>query len=393
MSKIAIIGGGASGLLSACKINCAIVILESNDRVGKKILQTGNGRCNLTNTIINPTDYFSDDSDAVAKILGNAPYDDIKTLFDDLGLLTRCEDGKIYPLSNQASSVLDLLRYSADDNGVITKCNFSVESIKKTKSGFVIKSANGDSETADKVILACGGMASSKISGYNLAKSLGHTIITPSPALVPVKLKSDIPKSLKGIRAKAKVTLANKSKVIASESGEIQFTDYGISGIAIMQLSRYYSKGCTITIDFAENYSESEILALLQKSVKKNRLLEDLLLGITVKRIGMKITKSVVNYSMTEPCSILNQEELLQIAKKIKAYEFETEALMGFDSAQVTRGGIPLAEINPYTMESKSCKDLYILGEMLNCDGRCGGYNLSWAWLTAIRVADAINKG
>ncbi len=397
--RIAIIGGGASGLAAACAINkgADITIYERNDRVGKKLLSTGNGRCNLLNTNISEKQIKSSDGQSVSDILGTSPASEVMTFFENLGLLMRLEDGgRVYPLCNQASAVLDVLRYTAAEKGVNICCDFCAERIIKKGNFFEIKSKDGKTAVADIVILACGGMAAPKTGsdglGYKLASSLGHTVAALSPALSPLKSETTFTAALKGIRCKAGIKLMLNENELASESGEIQFTDYGVSGIAAMQLSRHLVKGAKIVIDFVEEYNEDYILYRLKSAVKTGRDASELMLGIVQKRVGQQIIKQVLGISPATPADKLSDKEISVLAHAIKALPLDVFGTLSWDNAQVTSGGIPLTEIEPTTMASKITDNLYILGEMLDADGECGGYNLGFAWLCALRAAESINK-
>lgn len=397
--KIAIIGGGAAGLAAACAIGkgAEVTIYERNDRVGKKLLSTGNGRCNLVNTNLSPKQLKSENNNIIPQILGTSAVSSIMTFFENLGLLMRIEnEGRVYPLCNQASAVLDVLRYEAAEKGVKICCDFCVNKIIKKENGFLIYSKDGEQVFADIVILACGGMAAPKTGsdgiGYKLAKSLGHSVTTLSPALVALKSDTAFTAPLKGIRCKAGIKLISKEGELKSESGEIQFTDYGISGIAAMQLSRHLKEDCRIVIDFAEEYNEDYILHRLKTASKKSREAQELPLGIIQKRIGQQIIKHILAISPGTPADKLSDFDLEKLAGAIKGLALNVSGTLSFDNAQVTSGGIPLTEIVPETMASRITDNLYIMGEMLDCDGECGGYNLGWAWICALRAADSINK-
>lgn len=397
--KIAIIGGGAAGLAAACAINkgADVTIYERNDRVGKKLLSTGNGRCNLLNTNISEKHIKSMDNRFIADVLGTSPAAEIMTFFENLGLLMRLEDeGRVYPLCNQASAVLDVLRYEAAEKGVKIRCNFCADKIIRKENCFEIHSKDGEYTFADIVILACGGMAAPKTGsdgiGYKLAEALGHSITRLSPALAPLKSDTCFTAPLKGIRCKAGITLFAQNREVAAESGEIQFTDYGISGIAAMQLSRHLEKDSKIVIDFAEEYNADYILYRLKAAAAKGREAQELTVGIVQKRVGQQIIKHILGISPSTPAEKLSEADLIKLASAIKALPLNVTGTLSWDNAQVTAGGVSLTEISPETMKSLKQKGLYILGEMLDADGECGGYNLGWAWLCAIKAADSINK-
>ena len=397
--KIAIIGGGAAGLAAACTIGkgTEVTIYERNDRVGKKLLSTGNGRCNLLNTNLSPKQLKSENNNVIPQVLGSSPVSQIMTFFENLGLLMRIEnEGRVYPLCNQASAVLDVLRYEAAEKGVLIRCDFCVSKITKKGNGFDIQSENGKHTFADIVILACGGKAAPKTGsdgiGYKLAESLGHSVTRLSPALVALKSDTAFTNPLKGIRCKAGIKLISGETELASESGEIQFTDYGISGIAAMQLSRHIKNGCKAVIDFAEEYNKEYILHRIKKAAEKGREAQELALGIVQKRVWQQIIKYASGISPSTSANKLSDSDFEKLATAIKALPLNISGTLSWDNAQVTSGGIPLSEIEPETMKSRITDNLYILGEMLDCDGECGGYNLGWAWLCALHAGESINK-
>ncbi len=393
MSKrIAVIGAGASGLLVASAIKEGnITIFEKNDRVGKKLFATGNGRCNLLNEHFGMDGLYSSDNCTLKKILGENPFDEIISFFKNLGLFTLSDsEGRIYPASNQSSSVLDILRLSAKENGAVFVLNTEVNDIKKDGEIFKIITQNGETD-ADIVVLSTGGLASSNTNGYEILKNLGHTVTELSPAIVQLKADKSFTAPLKGIRQKAKLSLYQGNTLLREESGEIQFTDYGISGIAAMQISRFLKKDSYLLIDFLEEFSENEIYENLKKSQRGEREVSDIFVGILKRRIAEEIIKKTLSANPKMKASYLSDDELKELSKKIKAFPVKISGTLGFDSAQVTRGGVSLSEIDPETMESKIQKGLFITGEALDVDGECGGYNLGWAWISALRVADTIS--
>jgi len=393
MSKrIAIIGAGASGLLVASAIKkSSVTVFEKNDRVGKKLFQTGNGRCNLLNEHFGMDGLYSEDPVTLKNVLGENPYEEITAFFKGLGLFTFSDsEGRIYPVSNQSSSVLDVLRLTAKENGAIFVLNTEVTDIKKDGEIYKIKTKNGVTD-ADIVVIGTGGLASSFTNGYDIIKSLGHTVTKLSPALTKLKADKSFTAPLKGIRQKAKLSLYLGDTLLREESGEIQFTEYGISGIAAMQISRFLTDGAHLLIDFLEDFSEDEIYENLKKSQKGDREVSDLFVGIIKRRIAEEIIKKTMSINPKMKAITLSDDELRCLAKILKAFPIEIFGTLGFDSAQVTRGGVPLHEIDPKTMETKIHKGLIITGETLDTDGECGGYNLGWAWISGLRVADAIN--
>ena len=394
--RIGIIGAGASGLAAACRIGerAEVVLYEHSDRVGKKILQTGAGRCNVMNSDMTPNRFFGDDKQAVERILSGCE-EKIKSFFEELGLVLREEDeGRVYPLTNQAASVLDVLRFGAIESGCRILTDVTIKKIEKKGDKYVVSNEEGKKEYFDKIILACGGKAAPKTgsdgSGFAFARMLGHSVTPLLPVLVPLKSKSPIPRALKGTRCKCEVKLLKNGKAVKEFGGEIQFTEYGISGIAAMQISRYMVEGNhSICLDLAPGCSYEYIKERLIEARKKKRELQDILLGILPRRVAQQIIKSVSDMSLTECSANVDNRTLDKIASCVKGLILDIDGTLSWDNAQVTRGGVSLKGINPDTMESVYSKGLYIIGEMLDCDGDCGGYNLGWAWITALIAADS----
>lgn len=399
--RVAIIGAGASGLAAACRIGerAEVVLFEHSDRVGKKILQTGAGRCNVMNSAMLPDKFICDDMKACEKILSGCE-DRIKNFFEELGLVLREEDeGRIYPLTNQAASVLDVLRFAATESGSEIRTGVKIKTIINKGGKYAVAYDDEKPEYFDKIILACGGKAAPKTgsdgSGFAFARTFGHSVTPLAPVLVPLKSKSSIPRALKGTRCKCNITLLKNGKKVKELGGEIQFTEYGISGIAAMQISRYMTDGVhSVSVDLAPGCSREYIKERLFEARRKKRELQDILLGIVPRRVAQQIIKSVTDMSLTECSCKITDSTLDKIATCVKGLVLDIDGTLAWDNAQVTRGGVPLSQINPDTMESLYSEGLYIVGEMLDCDGDCGGYNLGWAWITAVIAADGcIGKG
>ena len=400
--KIAINGGGASGLCCAIAAarksadkNAEIVIYESKDRVGKKILATGNGRCNMFNTFAGADDYSS--PDFVRDIISRYDADAVRLFFESLGLYTRTdEEGRAYPLSNQATSVLDVLRLECEHLGIKTLCDSEITSIKKQGKAFILS----DGKAYDKVVLACGGKAVAKnFGGYELLKDSGHTVTKLMPALTKLTVKDNTyTKQLKGIRHKANLKLFIDGKKIAEENGELLFADYGLSGIAVMQLSsfvaRHFRVSKTLPVvgcDFVPSMSFGELCESLERICRYNKEMkaENLLTGFMPKKLGETVLKSV-GVSLNSAVSQLSAKDIKNIASVCKGFKFEITALRPFDDAQVTSGGADLREFDSSTLESKKVKNLYCCGELLDIDGPCGGYNLLWAFASGIAVGESL---
>ena len=390
--KVIIIGGGAAGMmaaLSAREQGAEVTILERQARVGKKLLATGNGRCNLSNTKLTLKNYHGQDARFADYAL--SAFDTEKTLeyFENLGLITTVEpSGKVYPLSDQAGSVVDVLRLALEEAGVEVRTAFEVNSLKKGKKGGFQISSKEEILQADSVIICCGGMAGAKVggtqSGYELLKSMGHTMTKLFPVLVQIKTDATYVKALKGVRADASVIVERNGKTLAENAGEIQFTDFGVSGPTIFEISRAISTGkgpLTIHLNLMRNMSHEEVVSVLhnRKKMMPNQTLENFLTGILHNRLGRTILR-YAGFGVTEPIHTLKSSDIKRIARAIQDFEIPVIGAMGFDAAQVTAGGIRTDEFNPKTMESTLVPNLYAAGEVLDIDGDCGGYNLQWAW-------------
>ncbi|MBE6793931.1 MAG: aminoacetone oxidase family FAD-binding enzyme [Ruminococcaceae bacterium] len=391
---IAVIGGGAGGLFFtalAAKMHKELrfTVIEKNPRVGKKLLVTGNGRCNLTNIYTSVSDYHGSFSPYIKTILDICPPQKILDLFLEMGLVTRADDfGRVYPKSNQASSVLDVLRFNCEKDNVSFFCDNKVEKIEKRSNSFAI-STDKSSFTAQRVIFATGGAAAPKAggdkSGYEILKKLGHKIITPSPSLCPIMVKSDYLKSLKGIRVQGEVLLLENGKTISNEIGEIQFTENALSGICVFNLSQYIEskQKYTLRVKMMPENEYNEIVSVLLNNRRVFATLEaeNLMTGIFHKRIAQALMKAT-GINLNKKVEEISEREIKTLAKVINNFDFEVIGPSDFGNAQVTKGGVSGLEVNPDTMESKIVKGLYIIGEALDCNGDCGGYNLQFAFAT-----------
>lgn len=398
--KIAVIGGGASGLVCAItvaekaklnKLPVEITMFEAKDRPGKKILATGNGRCNLMNE--NTGDFYFDLNGFSSYALKRFDVTGNLDFFASLGLYTRSDDeGRIYPLSNQATSVLDALRFACERLDVNILTEHPIDTIKVHKGGFLLNSEH----LFDKVVLACGGKAGVKnFNGYELLRQVGHTVTELKPSLT--KLEVDDKKTvrqLKGVRQKGEFILLQGGTEIAREKGELLFTDYGLSGIAVMQLSAFVGrcKGkVRVVADFVNEMSFFELFDAINRYAKSNPELrnENLLSGFVPKKLGEVVIKSL-GFSLNDCSGRLSERDVKAIADKLKKFTFTVSGLRGFDDAQVTAGGADTRYFNSKTMESKKVKGLYCTGELLDVDGLCGGYNLHWAWSSGRLCGESI---
>lgn len=390
--KIAVIGGGASGL--ACAIsaarkavyngkNCKITVFEVKDRVGKKILATGNGRCNMLNRDESPF-YFSENNFHLFAIKKFNCESNIE-FFRSIGLYVKTdEEGRIYPLSNQATSVLDALRLECGRLGIKFEVSYEVSSISKKDKGFIIN----DTRYFDKVVLACGGMAAVKnFNGYCLLSQLGHRVTRVSPSLTKLNVcDTKYVKQLQGIRHKVKLTLTVDGKYITEESGELLFTKYGLSGIAVMQLSAFITRlnnneKAVVCADYIPTFSFNGLVEAISSIIAhdKNMKAENLLSGFMPKKLGETVIRSL-DIDLNDKVGRLTEKDIKDIAGRAKRFSFSIDSVRPFEDAQVTAGGADTGYFSDKTMESLLHKGLYAIGEVLDVDGLCGGYNLMWAW-------------
>lgn len=398
---VLVIGGGASGLvsaISAAKNGCKVTILEKNNKCGKKLLVTGNGHCNYWNELQEIDKYHTNNPEYFTPIY-NLAKDKVLNFFKELGIIPKIKNGYYYPTSNQSASILNALLNLAKYYKVNIIYEEEVISIKRDHK-FLVKTLNNSYE-ADKVIIATGSMASIKdkfITGYELGTSLGHTIVPLLPALVQVKSNEHLCKELKGVRCDVKVSLYEDNEFIKEEIGELQFTDYGLSGICTLNLSRYVGIGLQenkreiIKINFLP-WLEEDVLSFLAK--QSNKLpyynLSNILDGMLNYKIGNEILKKC-DIKANAKLDDLDKKTLNNLRECLTSYPIEINGTKTLLDAQVCRGGIPLSEINPNTMESKLVKGVYFTGEVLDVDGDCGGYNLGFAWMSGLIAGESVSK-
>lgn len=382
--RIGIIGGGASGLvaaIAAAREKAEVFVCERGSRVGKKILATGNGRCNLTNQNADISHYYGQNTKFMLGTVHRFWVTETLAFFSELGIVAKTEQqGKVYPHSDQASAVLDVLRLELENLGVKVYTGFEVQRIRR-KNGFELISYQGEKLFCDKVILAAGGKAAPDLgsngSGYELARSFGHQCTELIPSLVQLKTQTDIVKKLKGIKFNGTITSGE-----VTEEGELLFTDYGLSGPPVFALSARLKKMQEVYLDLLPQYSAKQLLELLRqrKRLLSTRSLEDFLVGLFHRRTGQVLLKDCGIAPLSRKAGSLTERELDSLCMKIKAWQFKIEGRMSWNNAQVTAGGIRVKEVRPDTLESKLVPGLYFAGEILDIDGDCGGYNLQWAW-------------
>lgn len=380
--------------LTAARLGHEVTLYERQTRVGRKLMATGNGRCNLTNTGAGPSNYHGEAPDFVRPALEAFPSEAALDFFRGLGLLAREEwGGRVYPLSNSANSVVDVLRQALDAAGVELIAGDRVRELRRAGSGYSVTTESGDKRSFDAVVVACGGLAGEKLGGgrdgYELLKALGHTRTALRPALVQITTEPMYPRSLKGIKADCALRVLSRGRLLASSCGELLFTETGVSGPAAFDVSRAVSEAgdakMELEIDFLRDYTSEEVLAHLQNRVKTAPELpaSELLTGSVHNRLGRMLIK-YADVEAAAPLSALTERELRTVAGACKRFKLSVRGTEGFANAQVTAGGIRTSEFDPRTLESRLCPRLFACGEVLDIDGDCGGYNLQWAWSSGV---------
>ena len=387
---IGVIGAGASGMAAALAAaenpNVTVVLMERQARVGRKLQATGNGRCNLTNIYAGDRGYHGDHPEFVKPAI--SAFDPTQTLswFETLGLYTVTEEsGKVYPYSDQANSVVDVLRLALCKPNISLKLGFEIEKIQKTDAGFML---TGTEETVlcDKLIVACGGLAGSKLggtmAGYKLLAKLGHKSTRLRPSLVQIKTDWPAVAALKGVRANCHIAILKDGKLFAESAGELQLTEQGISGPVVFEISRdvcYGAGDWTAKIDFLPDWDTARLEKELSRRRATDLPMEELLTGVLHNRLGRVLTKAAGISGKTFVRELSNREAEA-LCRAVKSLEIGLTEPLGMDSAQVTAGGVLTEQFDENTMESRIVPGLYACGEVLDIDGDCGGYNLQWAW-------------
>ena len=396
-----IVGGCSAGLAAAINAKrlhpeMSVAVIEKLPRIGKKLLATGNGKCNLTNEYALNHEYVNRDFAQAA--FDAYPPQKIVEFFGSTGLLCYADsEGRVYPESNTAASVVDALRFEIERLKIDVFCETPVTDIKKKSNGFLI---NNEFE-CKKLIITTGGKSSppqgSDGSGFLLAKQLGHSVTKLYPALVPICASPEITKPMKGVRVR-NVTLTLKGeKKIAQTRGEILFTDYGLSGIAAMELASQAQKYIDDVklkpftyIDFMPDMSYDDLIEYLKNlcEIKGFCKIDNLLTGFLPKAVGIAICKATKLYNAEMRIDELKEKDFRQTAQKIKSFPLEVSGTKGFANAQVTSGGIKGGELDPKTMQSKICPNLYFAGEIIDVHGGCGGFNIQWAWAAGMLAGE-----
>ncbi len=394
--KIAVIGGGASGMMAAiaaARKGAKVTIWEKNARVGKKLLATGNGRCNFTNVFTRSSDYHGENPDFTGPALSQFTVQHTLEFFEALGITHKVEEqGRVFPRSNQASSVLDVLRHELQELNVQIHCDSEIAALEKSGGYFTLSLHDGSHHEADRVILATGGKASPNLSsaglGYPLASRLGHGIVEPNPALVPLKLDFASLKQIRGIKWDGKASILADQKTVESAEGEILFTEYGISGPPVLTLSRtallHQRKGenVEIQVSLVPEMSPEELKKYLSLRIGRcaEKSLDFALVGFINKQLIPVVLKSAGIKHTGTPAMAVTKPELHRIAGILQNWRFPVTGYINWSHAQITTGGIRTKEIDPETLQSRIVPGLYFAGEILDIDGDCGGFNLQWAW-------------
>lgn len=388
--------------IAAARCGADVTIIEHMDRMGKKILSTGNGKCNMTNLDMREEYFRCSQKEFPGKVLKKFGAEDTLEFFETLGIVPKIKNGYVYPNSEQAASVLEVLLQEVNHLGIKVMTECAVKDIKPGKLHCV--QTNQGTVKSDCVILAAGSKAApvtgSDGSGYDMAKKLGHKIIQPLPALVQLRCEGKHYKQLAGIRTEAEITLMSGKQKLVSERGELQLTDYGISGIPVFQVSRYGAvalakkQDVTAVIDFLPGLTMEETKQMLaaRRETLSYKTAEGFMTGLLNKKLSGVLLK-LAGIRLEEQVSSLKNQQLDRLLAQLKTYETKVTATNPYTNAQVCCGGVDTTEINAETMESKLVPGLYIVGELLDVDGICGGYNLQWAWSTGSIAGEHAGRG
>ena len=392
-----IIGGGASGLIAACALarkGRRVVLLEKQDRVGRKLLSTGNGRCNLTNLNAGAGDYHGSRQAAQAALRAWPPKK-VMDWFGDLGIpCVADEAGRAYPMSRQAASVLDALRLGCAEAGVEVRTGFRVKSLRRSGQGFEAQSEDGEPVRAHCALVCTGGLAAPKLGacgdGYRLLESLGHKTTPRFAAIAALKTPPEPVRGLKGIRAEGEIALLSEGELLRAERGEV------LSGIAAMQLARCANEAlragrrCEARLNFAPDVTAGDLLRRRAAQLPR-RSLEDFLNGIVPKRLGQALVRAA-GLPMGMATGELTAKQLNALAEVLGGWSLPVVGVQDFDQAQVTAGGASLKDFDIRRMQSLRAPGLFAAGEVLDVDGDCGGFNLQWAWSSALLAAEGIDE-
>ncbi|MCR5278814.1 MAG: aminoacetone oxidase family FAD-binding enzyme [Lachnospiraceae bacterium] len=407
MKTVGIVGGGASGMMAAivaAKNGAKVTILEKNDRVGKKILSTGNGRCNFSNLSLSENYYYTDDDGFLKKALNKFNNQDLIFFFTELGLLIKDKNGYLYPACEQASTVLDLLRLALSSRKVEVKTDAKVVSAAKKGNKFKVKTADGSEYEFDSLILSAGGLAGlpekEKANGYDLCKAFDLKVTKLYPALTQLHCEGMNFKAVSGVKSDCELFLFVNDELVMKQGGEVLFTDYGISGIVSMQVSHYAAEcldagsKVSVVLDLLPGFDEEALRGFIipKLLLDEDKTAEEFFTGLLNKKLNTEIIK-LNGLKPSEKIGNYSQEEIIKAVLSVKELMLNVTATNGFESAQVTGGGVVTSELSE-DLESIDNKGLYVTGELVNVDGICGGYNLQWAFTSGyIAGTAASNEG
>lgn len=399
--QVLIVGGGATGLISAITLarkGISVTILERNNKCGKKLLITGNGRCNYWNENQSLDKYHSQNIELVQEFLNNNQ-DKVLKFYESIGIVSKVINGYYYPFSNQATSIVNALFTTATNLGVIFKYEEKVIDIEK-KNKFIIKTEKNIYE-ADKLILTTGSKAAANTgsdgSGYFLAQKLGHSIVEVLPSLVSLKGKDNFYKDWDGARCEVDLTLKENNQILKEEHGEVQLTSYGISGICVFNLSGIVAKGLNksykeeIEINFVPWFKQNDECFKNYLDEAAEKLKDYTLSQILEGFLNYKVVNLILKLAKVARDIKWNQVDKDLIIKYLRHFNFEVLETNDFNLAQVCSGGVALTEVNMKTLESLKVANLYLGGEILDVDGDCGGYNLGFACMCGLVIGESIN--
>ena len=406
MIDVVIVGAGASGLVAsivAARRGKNVLVLEKNSKVGKKLLATGNGKCNITNQNPNLEHFHSQNPKFIANVFENYSYQSVKQFFKTIGLeLIETKEGKVFPMSLQASSVVEILECECEQLGVKIVCDAKVDKITFLKEHFRIN-YNNQTLQSKKMVIATGHCSAPQLGGVldgiNIAQSFGHKIVKGFPSLVQLTSpqKESYLKRMAGVKVESRVTVSI-GECIIQKQGDVLFTNYGISGLAILDISRsvmvelFKKKNIMLTIDLMPKMSHEQLMALMKKSLvkKSSKPIEIWMQGFINKKLINPILDPLKLEGETVGSIKLDMKKLEAIVKKIKKFPFEVNGSRGYKGAEVAAGGVSVFDVNAKTMESKKQKGIYFIGEVLDVDGDRGGFNLHFAWISGLRAGEAI---
>jgi predicted Rossmann fold flavoprotein len=394
--RVIVVGGGAAGMMAAlvaAGCGAQVTVLERMDKPGKKILLSGNGRCNMTNTRQEISRYHGASPSFVEAVLHAFPVSQTMDFFKSLGLAcVEEEEGRVYPSCGQASAVLSVLRFELDRRNIVVHCGADVQRLSSAGPSFKVETKDGKVFKADRVILAAGGMASpqagSNGSGFDLLKALGHRVLAPFPVLVQLNLQSPSLKEMDGVRFQGAAAVVSNGNVVREEYGEIQLTDYGVSGIPILDLSRTAGeclrdkRSASLALRLLPHRTPEDLLLDVQDrlSSRPDETLERALMGLVHSKIIPVLIQAAGYKNKHVPCRQAPVQNTQKLADLLHRWTFPITGTQPWSRAHVTAGGVDAAEIDPTSMESKKVPGLYLAGEVVDVDGDCGGYNLQWAW-------------